>query len=161
MGNRAIITTKKDMENDGIGIYIHWNGGRDSVEGFLKYCELKGYRSPDYDDYGYARLCQVIGNFFGGDDSIGIGKLSELADTMEDNGIYVIEEWKIVDRITAYGEQKNIKLKDMLHAINDSQPLREQIEIRGKKKENMSINESEKANEFFAQILPSLLETLK
>ena len=31
MGNRAVITTeKKDL-----GIYLHWNGGRDSVEAFL------------------------------------------------------------------------------------------------------------------------------
>ena len=37
MGNRAVITTRsKD-----IGVYLHWNGGRDSVEAFLKYCELK------------------------------------------------------------------------------------------------------------------------
>lgn len=58
-GNRAVITT----EDKRIGVYIHWNGGRDSVEAFLKYCELKGYRKPEEDCYGWARLCQVIGNF--------------------------------------------------------------------------------------------------
>ena len=45
MGNRCVITTREDFDNDGIGIYLHWNGGRDSVEAFLKYCELKQYRS--------------------------------------------------------------------------------------------------------------------
>ena len=33
MGNRAIITTK-DCD---LSLYLHWNGGRDSVEGFLAY----------------------------------------------------------------------------------------------------------------------------
>lgn len=31
MGNRAIITTKKRD----LGVYLHWNGGRDSVGAFL------------------------------------------------------------------------------------------------------------------------------
>ena len=30
MGNRAVIT---DIEKK-VGIYLHWNGGRDSVEAF-------------------------------------------------------------------------------------------------------------------------------
>ena len=73
MGNRAVITTSTDInvsESNDIGVYLHWNGGRDSVEAFLLYCKLKGYRTPEYDNYGWARLCQVIGNFFGGGLSI-------------------------------------------------------------------------------------------
>ena len=53
MGNRAVITT----ENKKIGIYLHWNGGRDSVEAFLKYCELKNYSLGEleliYDDVAH------------------------------------------------------------------------------------------------------------
>lgn len=26
MGNRAVITTEENFENNGIGIYLHWNG---------------------------------------------------------------------------------------------------------------------------------------
>ena len=48
MGNRAVITTPDRQ----IGIYLHWNGGRDTVEPLLKYCELKGYRAPSADTYG-------------------------------------------------------------------------------------------------------------
>jgi hypothetical protein len=66
MGNRAVITTKENYENNGIGIYLHWNGGRDSVNAFLAYCKLKRYRSPNEDNYGFARLCQVIGDFLEG-----------------------------------------------------------------------------------------------
>ena len=63
MGNRAIITTKEGYQNNGAGIYLHWNGGRDSVEGFLLYAKLQGCRGGDY---GLARMTQYIGNWFGG-----------------------------------------------------------------------------------------------
>ena len=131
MGNRAIIQTKESYENEGIGIYLHWNGGRDSVEGFLKYCELKGYRAPDYDDYGWARLCQVIGNFFGGGYSIGIDNFTKNAGEYQDNGTYIIEGWKIVDRQCwndDWEEQDEYDLTGMLLAINESQPIKEQFE---------------------------------
>lgn len=56
MGNRAIIKGK----NQALGVYVHWNGGYDSVNAFCTYCKLKGYRSPETDSYGIARLAQVI-----------------------------------------------------------------------------------------------------
>ena len=37
----------------------------ESVETFLAYCDMKNYRPPETDCYGWARMCQVIGNFFG------------------------------------------------------------------------------------------------
>ena len=49
MGNRAVITNSKSFDvanSTDLGVYLHWNGGRDSVEAFLKYCKLKGYRPP-------------------------------------------------------------------------------------------------------------------
>ena len=52
MGNRAVITTRENFNNDGVGVYLHWNGGRDSVQAFLTYCKMKGYREPTSDNYG-------------------------------------------------------------------------------------------------------------
>lgn len=128
MGNRAVITTKENFENNGVGIYLHWNGGRDSVEAFLKYCELKQYRTPDNDCYGWARLCQVIGNFFGGSTSVGIDVVNNLDCDNWDNGVYIIEGWKIVDRKYFDGEeQMNYKLEEMLVDIDNSMPENEQI----------------------------------
>lgn len=128
MGNRAVITSKENFENNGIGIYLHWNGGRDSVEAFLKYCELKGYRSPTDDNYGWARLCQVIGNFFGGSTSIGIDVVNNLDCDNWDNGVYIIEGWEIVDRkYNRYEEQMNYKLEDMLMDIDNSMPEGERL----------------------------------
>ena len=103
MGNRAVITTpKKDL-----ALYLHWNGGRDSVEPLLKYCELQGYCPPSTDSYGWARMAQVMGNFFGGTSGLGIDTFKRLGD-QGDNGVYIIDGWKIVDRIeTAYDKDWN------------------------------------------------------
>ena len=124
MGNRAVITTRsKD-----IVVYFHWNGGRDSVEAFLKHCKLKGYRPPELDCYGWARLCQVIGNFFGGELSIGIDKYDKLDKDNGDNGVYIIENWNIVDRLfISWPEQHEYDLIGMLKSINNAQPEKERL----------------------------------
>ena len=52
-------------------------------------------------------LTQVVGNFFGGSLSVGIDRYRNLGD-QGDNGVYVIDGWKIVDRYaTAYDEDWN------------------------------------------------------
>ena len=132
MGNRAVITTStsEDVKNSkDIGIYLHWNGGRDSVEGFLKFCELAGYRSPDVDNYGWAQLCRIIGNFFGDGMSVGIDTCDHLDCDNYDNGVYIIRNWKIVDRKYFNGkEQSKFPLIEMLKAINNSQPENQRLD---------------------------------
>ena len=124
MSNRAVITT----ENKDLGVYLHWNGGRDSVEAFLMYCKLKGYRCPENDCYGWARLCQVIGNFFGGELSIGIDKYDKLDLDNWDNGAYIIKDWKIVGREYVRNEEQTYyNLADMVKTINSKQPHDEQL----------------------------------
>lgn len=124
MGNRAVITDT----NQRIGIYLHWNGGRDSVEAFLKYCELKEFRSPNTDCYGWARLTQVISNFFGGSLSIGIDTLTNMPKDNGDNGLYIIKGWQIVGREFAPRfEQNEYKLIESLREIDAMQPLHMQI----------------------------------
>jgi hypothetical protein len=131
MGNRAVITASKAYSVEGssdIGVYLHWNGGRDSVEAFLTYCKIKGYRAPDYDNYGWARLCQVIGNFFGGELSVGIDKCQNLDCDNGDNGTYIIKGWDIVGRkYHEGGEQQRYDLLEMVKAINEAQPVKEQM----------------------------------
>lgn len=129
MGNRAVICTKKAWEQDGVGIYLHWNGGRDSVEGFLKYCVLKGYRSPAFDEsYAMARLVQVISNFFGGSMSIGINTLWHLDLDNDDNGVYILDGWNIAERRYYQGEEQQFyDMNEMLEAIDEAQPIEEQF----------------------------------
>ena len=106
MGNRAVITTQEDLDNHGIGMYLHWNGGRDSVGPLLEYCNLRGFRAPP-DEYGYARMAQVMANFLGGDGlSIGLGPVDQLDKDNYDNGTYIIKGWEIVDRLYTHGDEQ-------------------------------------------------------
>ena len=135
MGNRAVITTPERK----VGIYLHWNGGRDTIEPLLKYCELQGYRPPSSDEYGFARICQVMGNFFGGSTSLGVGVYTtDRQMDPGDNGIYVIEGWRIANHLrTEYDSDWNPvgmrsfgpseeedwhKFDDMLRAFDASMP---------------------------------------
>ena len=125
MGNRAVITTRQNFENNGIGIYLHWNGGRDSITAFLTYCKLHGYRSPNVDDYGWASLCSVISNFFENrGTSIGIDCVNNLDCNNYDNGVYLIENWKIVGREYFNGvEQSGHDLLNFLLHIDEKMPV--------------------------------------
>jgi hypothetical protein len=120
MGNRCVIATeKKDL-----AVYLHWNGGRDSVEAFLEYCRRMNFRTPESDCYGWARLVQVIANYFGGDGlSVGIDTFKNLDGAGDDNGNYIIRDWKIVAREHFDGpEQNEYPLEQMLKSIEDAQP---------------------------------------
>lgn len=127
MGNRAIIRPI----NSTMGVYLHWNGGIDSVTAFLKYCELKGYRDfgGEYaDGYGIARFCQIVGNFFGGDCSIGLVENVADSDADEiDNGIYIIDGWKIAKRIGNEPPREGYNITEMLCDIDDAQPESERL----------------------------------
>lgn len=127
MGNRAVITVAERK----IGLNLHWNGGRDTVEPLLRHCELKGCRAPISNDYGRTRLCQIVGNFFGGTLSVGIMPYSDYGRTDPgDNGIHVIEGWRIADRILPYKgfvEQDQYDFDEMLRAFDESMPEGEQL----------------------------------
>ena len=104
MGNRAVITTTNALNENGtfkkheIGIYLHWYGSEESVQNFLDLAKEKGVRKPEDDNYGWARLCQVIGEEIGGYElSIGIDTLEHLDCNNGDNGVYIFKDWKIVD----------------------------------------------------------------
>jgi len=99
MGNRAVITTAP-FKASNVGIYVHWNGGRASIEGFLQACKELGYRSPQFDPtYGMAQLTRVVSTFFGDGLSVGIGRCAELDCKNYDNGVYLIGgDWEIVGR---------------------------------------------------------------
>lgn len=137
MGNRAVITTRERK----VGLYLHWNGGRDTVEPLLRYCELQGYRPPSEDDYGWARLAQVVGNFFSGSTSVGIGAYTtDVRMDPGDNGIYVVDGWRIAERLCRdYGpsgnprgtrpieeweEQREYGFGEMLRAFDEAMPER-------------------------------------
>ena len=100
MGNRAVITIKeKDVpQEDWNSLYLHWNGGRDSVEPFLHVAKLYEIRCQEDSSYAIARLSQLIGNTLGGTLSLGVGAYKCLDTNNYDNGTYVGEDWEIVER---------------------------------------------------------------
>jgi len=132
MGNRAVITASKSPFAAGscdTGIYLHWNGGRDSIEAFLAYCKLQGFREPP-DSYGLARLVQVIANFFGGGLSIGVDKCCNLDCDNWDNGLYQIKGWEIVGRQCIsedFMEQDSYDLTKFLVDLDAAQPVKMQL----------------------------------
>ena len=102
MGNRAVIAfeDKGRDKKDCPAIYLHWNGGRDSVEGFLAVAkdQFGGTHSPDY---GCARLTTIICNWLGAKDglSVGVGTFGTLWPDNYDNGTYwVNSKYEITER---------------------------------------------------------------
>ena len=128
MGNRAVITTRENFENNGIGVYLHWQGGATSIKAFLTYCDMRGFRHPDEDNYGWARLIQVIANFMGGDGlSVGADTLDHLDCDNWDNGTYIIKGWKVVGHEYNKATKDTYKIIDLLKAIDEAQPKEQQI----------------------------------
>ena len=89
MGNRAVITAAP-YSDDNIGIYVHWNGGQESIEGFIRAAKELGFRDPLQDSYGWARLTQLIANFFRDTLSIGVDVCRNLDTDNMDNGTWLL-----------------------------------------------------------------------
>lgn len=84
MGNRSYVA----FPDAGVAVYLHWNGGLESVLAFLDFMKERGDRG---ETYGAARFCQVVGNFFGGTLSVGVtGCTDPAALSDEDNGCFVV-----------------------------------------------------------------------
>ena len=112
MGNRAVIAFEN--KPDAVGIYLHWGGGRDSVERFLE--AGKGVCRLGDPPYAMARLVQLIGQFFGGNCSVGVDVISKLDCDNGDNGLYIVDSWsfKIIDRLYVPGsEQQEYDVAEM------------------------------------------------
>ena len=108
MGNRAVITTAPFAKKN-VGIYLHWNGGKASIEGFLQAAKVLQWRGPTADEsYALARLTQLIATYFGPDGlSVGIGLVGDLDPDNGDNGTYLIGgDWEIVGRKFYSGEEE-------------------------------------------------------
>ena len=120
MGNRAVITIKENNtpKEDWQSLYLHWNGGRDSVEPLLHVAKLYGIRCQADPSYAIARLSQLTGNTLGGTLSIGVGTYKQLDTDNYDNGVYVVKDREIVDREYHDGyEQQEYDFDEMVAEI--------------------------------------------
>jgi len=131
MGNRAVIAFNSKTAPTDVAIYLHWNGGVESVKAFLDYAKEVGVRGGEDKSYCLSRLCQIMGNFFGGTTSLGIDQLRNLDCNNNDNGLYLInDELKIVGRcyirdgedlvpVSVEGRKKYDDILAQLREIND------------------------------------------
>jgi hypothetical protein len=107
MGNRAYVVFTREREKQiSPAVYLHNNGGPESVYAFLH--ELRRRHvgiGLQHVSFVAARLCHVVGDFFDDTDagatrcSIGVEDgppeisafgVTDLADTADDNGVYVV-----------------------------------------------------------------------
>lgn len=101
MGNRAIIVfTNSDCTNYSPLVYLHWNGGPESVYQFLAELDRREVRADQY--YECARFIGIVAQYFDNEyystTSLGtsngpknLGEVSELPDQYGlDNGIYLV-----------------------------------------------------------------------
>ena len=128
MGNRAVISITDSNEiptankESTPSIYLHWNGGADTIEPLLEVAKEYGLRG---DDYGIARLTQMMGNVFGGILSIGVENVDKLDTDNGDNGTYVIDQkFNIVDRLYYRGDSEQRvydfqEMKQHIKSVND------------------------------------------
>jgi hypothetical protein len=119
MGNRAVITTAPYLDTN-VGIYVHWNGGLNSITGFVRAAQRLNYRDPTEDDYGMARLTQIIGVFFGGTNSVGLNVNAELDTDNGDNGTWLLNPgWEIIHRSGAPARPLSEAEEETANAIAD------------------------------------------
>lgn len=91
MGNRAVICFGP-FHKDTTGIYLHWNGGRASVEAFLRAARVLDYRKPE-------EVARMIERCLGEGTSVDVGPIETLDCDNLDNGTYILNDrLKIVGR---------------------------------------------------------------
>lgn len=95
MGNRAVVVFKEG-EQLAAPIYLHWNGGPETIYPVLNLMR-DVYKVRADLEYCPARFVQIMGNFFGGSASLGIMPSLDPAnpdwDRLDpgDNGIYLVD----------------------------------------------------------------------
>jgi hypothetical protein len=101
MGNRATVVFTDGKERFSPAVYLHWNGGAESVYGFLE--ELNRRKVGADQEYECARFIQLVGEFFDQDyqdgNSLGVVNapasdrlrdLYAIHTDKGDNGIYLV-----------------------------------------------------------------------
>ena len=72
-------------------------------------------------------LVNVITNYFGDGLSCDVGNCQHLDCDNYDNGVYIIKDWRIVDRLYSYGEQYVYDFVSMINDIDAKQPEHMQL----------------------------------
>ena len=92
MGNRAVLSFPDHGLRNGetLGIYVHWNGGRASVEGFLAAARDLGL-TKDPDTRTVDLIADLVSPIVQTPGKLKAGPLSMLDCDNFDNGVYIID----------------------------------------------------------------------
>lgn len=117
MGNRATITTKDGVNK--FGLYVHWNGGRDTVEAVLNYLVTQDITFETELDF-LREVKEVYKFAFGNKYDINIWEQCDLDNY--DNGVFILDKDKvqIIGRMYApTTEQNEYDLLEMTEYIEE------------------------------------------
>lgn len=128
MGNRATVIFWDGKARCSPAVYLHWNGGPESVYAFLEELDRRGVRADQ--DYEAARFIQLIGEFFDQDKGSGLSlgvangpraitpdALAKVQTDHGDNGFYIVnrvaepmEVRRFRERYTGTGDSFSCRL---------------------------------------------------
>ena len=108
MGNRAVLVFEHNQSDNAPAIYLHWNGGRSSVEAFLHAANTLKISGPDSGNMD--KLANMIARYFF-DCEVGTTVYRDQYGKTDkdnwDNGVYVINEhFEIVGRKFVRNEEQ-------------------------------------------------------
>jgi len=130
MGNRAVITFS--TASTAPAIYLHWNGGRASVEGFLEAAKTLGLRSNRWTETTVNQLAELIAHhFFGVDVGMTVyrQKYGQTDRDNGDNGVYLLDNKLNIKRLhmptyQPFEEETNPKkTADIVQTITSRAPI--------------------------------------
>ena len=120
MGNRAVVEFTKDDKHSGtnVGVYLHWNGGRDSIEAFLEATKRVMADRGEDETYAPARFVQIVGNYLGDNLSLGLAQCRNLDCDNWDNGVYLVHpgSLEIIGRRYFKGQEQDTYNKEEMVA---------------------------------------------
>lgn len=124
MGNRAVIAFREQigLRNSTPSVYLHWNGGLASVEGFLAAARELGYAESALASGRRNRFAKLVQAWFKSG-SVYIGDYDELDTNNLDNGTYIvspeleIEERQFAPRAEEVDAEKTASIKAELLAL--------------------------------------------
>ncbi len=111
MSNTGLITFNGDFDEKSIGIFLHWNGGLESVLAFMEATrERCGGR------VGCLGMAQTIANFFeyNGYLHVQLGIVRRGDEKHQNNGLYLIEGDRIVHRDGVNDHEKGRRMVEQL-----------------------------------------------
>ncbi len=124
MGNRACVVFTNDNESEiGPAVYLHWNGGPESIYAFLD--ELERRKARRDVSYTTARFIHVVGDFMDQNEAGGLSlgvmngpteitpaAMGPLARMADDNGVFVVYHGK-ERRVRRYRECEEFTREDV------------------------------------------------